>query len=304
MADGMPRMTAELSLSRSCPKNASEEVSLLISVIVAVFNGSKTLQRCIDSVDKQSYPNKELIIIDGGSSDGTVELIRQNDSRIGYRISEPDRGIYNAWNKGLAQAQGEWFCFLGADDCFCDSEVLTKVAHSLERVDPAHEIVYGQVKMVNTAGAEVDKLGAPWEQVKKNFYDGTYCLPTPGVFHRRSAFAKYGHFDEGFRIAGDYELQLRVLKSEGPIFFEGLVVSNMQQGGISSRPDSAVISLREMARAKRQNNLPGWTVKLSIAYAKACLRSAMWTLLGRRLTCLLLDAGRRMTGKAPYWTKI
>lgn len=292
------------NISRCYPKNASHEAGLLISVIVVVFNGSKTLQRCIDSVAKQSFPNKELIVIDGGSSDGTVELVRQNHSRIAYWVSEPDHGIYNAWNKGLAQAHGEWICFLGADDWFCDSEVLARVAALLERVDSTHDIVYGQVRMVNAAGGEVDKLGAPWEQVRGSFNEGTYCLPTPAIFHRRSAFAKYGHFDEGFRIAGDYELQLRVLRSGNPLFLERLMVSNMQQGGISSRPESAVISLREMARAKQQNNLPGWTVGLSIAYAKARLRSIMWKLLGRRLTCLLLDAGRKMTGKAPYWTKI
>lgn len=285
-------------------QDTSPEAGLLISVIVAVFNGSKTLQRCIDSVIAQSYPHKELVVIDGGSTDGSVEVIRNNDKKISFWVSEPDRGIYNAWNKGLAHAKGEWVCFLGADDWFCDSEVLARAAHSLVRIDSTGEIVYGRVKVVDSAGDELDKLGAPWDQVRGSFNDGTYCLPTPAIFHRRSVFSKYGYFDEGFRIAGDYELQLRVLKSGSPIFLAGLMVSNMQQGGISSRPESAAISLREMARAKRQNNLPGWTVKLSLAYAKARLRSVMWRLLGRRLTCLLLDAGRRMTGKAPYWTKL
>ena len=74
-----------------------------ISVIVAVLNGAKTLQRCIDSVAQQTYPNKELIIIDGGSQDGTVDILKANQGKITSWISEPDRGIYSAWNKGLAK---------------------------------------------------------------------------------------------------------------------------------------------------------------------------------------------------------
>ncbi|MEQ1667696.1 MAG: glycosyltransferase [Sulfuriferula sp.] len=89
----------------------------LISIIIAVYNGKATLQQCIDSVVQQTYSNKELIIIDGGSKDGTVELLEENRNKFSYWESEPDRGIYNAWNKGLTQAKGEWICFLGAD-CF------------------------------------------------------------------------------------------------------------------------------------------------------------------------------------------
>ena len=95
-----------------------EQSQPLFTIIIAVFNGAKTLQQCIDSVAQQSYPNKQLIIIDGGSTDGTVELLQANDQSISYWVSEPDAGIYNAWNKGLKQANGEWICFLGADDYF------------------------------------------------------------------------------------------------------------------------------------------------------------------------------------------
>lgn len=90
-----------------------QETAPLITIIVAVFNGKATLQQCIDSVIQQTYSNRERIIIDGGSKDGTVELLEKNRSKFSYWIFEPDRGIYNAWNKGLEQAHGEWICFLG-----------------------------------------------------------------------------------------------------------------------------------------------------------------------------------------------
>jgi glycosyltransferase involved in cell wall biosynthesis len=88
----------------------------MISVIVAVFNGAKTLQQCIDSVAGQTYPHKELIVIDGGSIDGTREILEGDATKLAYWVSEPDRGIYHAWNKALARARGDWICFLGADD--------------------------------------------------------------------------------------------------------------------------------------------------------------------------------------------
>lgn len=83
------------------------------SVIVAVYNGAKTLQRCIDSVSNQTYPQKELIIIDGGSADGTVDILRVNNDKIAYWKFKPDRGIYHAWNKALDHVQGAWIYFWG-----------------------------------------------------------------------------------------------------------------------------------------------------------------------------------------------
>jgi glycosyltransferase involved in cell wall biosynthesis len=91
----------------------NNESAPLISIIVAVFNGAKTLQQCIDSVILQTYPNRELIIIDGGSKDGTVDLLKANSKQISYWISEPDHGVYNAWNKGLSQAKGDRMIIFG-----------------------------------------------------------------------------------------------------------------------------------------------------------------------------------------------
>ena len=92
------------------------KVRPLISIVVSVFNGADTLQQCIDSVTDQTYPAVELIVIDGGSTDGTREILLRNASKLAYWVSEPDRGIYHAWNKALVHAQGDWISFLGADD--------------------------------------------------------------------------------------------------------------------------------------------------------------------------------------------
>jgi Glycosyltransferases involved in cell wall biogenesis len=83
----------------------------LFTIIVAVLNSKETLERCIESVNSQTYPYKELIIKDGGSTDGTVEILKNNDDKIAYWESSPDHGIYHAWNKALQYARGEWICF-------------------------------------------------------------------------------------------------------------------------------------------------------------------------------------------------
>jgi len=95
---------------------------------VAVLNGAEKLQRCIDSVTNQTHPYKELIIIDGGSTDGTVDILMANDEKIAYWESKPDRGIYHALNKGLVKTRGTWICFLGAEDPFASDSTLETIA--------------------------------------------------------------------------------------------------------------------------------------------------------------------------------
>ena len=94
----------------------NDKCTPLVSIIIAVYNGANTLQDCLDSIKQQTYQNIELIIIDGGSTDATIDVLNEYDAQISYWISEPDDGIYNAWNKGVVQAKGEWICFLGADE--------------------------------------------------------------------------------------------------------------------------------------------------------------------------------------------
>ena len=96
------------------PQNSADRP--LVTVVTAVFNGQPNLAGCLESILRQDYPNIEHIVVDGGSSDGTVDVLRQYDDRIAYWQSEPDKGVYDAWNKALAEAHGEWICFLGVDD--------------------------------------------------------------------------------------------------------------------------------------------------------------------------------------------
>ena len=204
----------------------------LISIIVAVFNGKATLQQCIDSVAQQTWPNRELIVIDGGSTDGTVELLNANREKIAYWISEPDRGIFNAWNKGLAHANGEWICFLGADDHLWDARVLERIAAQLDRIPPGIRVAYGQIMMLGAEGQQLYTVGAPWEEAGELFKQ-YMSIPHPAVMHRKSLFERHGKFDESFHIAGDYEFLLRELKTGVAVFIPDIIVIGMRAGGIS-----------------------------------------------------------------------
>jgi len=269
----------------------------ILTVIVAVFNGQATIQQCINSVAQQTYPYKELIIIDGGSRDGTVDLLKLNDEKINYWISEPDRGIYNAWNKGLAKAKGDWICFLGADDYFWDAQVLEHMAESLRKLSPEIRVAYGQIMLINAKGESLYPVGESWQRVKERFKQ-IMCIPHPGAMHRRSLFENMGQFDESYLIAGDYELLLRELKTKDAFYIQNLISVAMMQGGISSNPANGLLAMLEMRRAQRHDHrLPGW-IWLT-ATARVCARLLLWRTLGKGLASKVLDLYRRMMRLPP-----
>ena len=274
----------------------------MISVIVSVLNGGRTLQHCIDSVAGQTYPHKELIVIDGGSTDDTREILERNASKLAYWVSEPDRGIYHAWNKALEHARGEWICFLGADDYLWSPEVLERLAPVLEKAYPPLRVVYGRVVIVNERGGEMFRAGEDWRMAGTRFTD-IMSLAHPGLMHHASLFEAHGRFDESFRIAGDYEMLLRELPAGEALFVPDLVVVGMRQGGISTEPTGSLTMIREMRRAQvlRGHRRPGphW---LS-AYAKSWLRVWMWRILGRRVAPYAFDFLRLLSGKPRYWTR-
>lgn len=274
----------------------------LITIIIAVFNGVKTLQQCIDSVAQQTYPNKELIVIDGGSRDGTVDLLKENQEHISYWVSEPDQGIYNAWNKGLVQTNGDWICFVGADDYFWDPLVLEKMARQLALTPPNIRVVYGQVMLLTSDGVSLHSIGEPWGEVMNRFKH-MMSIPHQGVMHRSTLFELHGVFNESFRIVGDYELLLRELNANNAVFVSDVIVTGMRQGGISSNPEHSLTVLREMRRAQVMHGRkwPGrvWMLALLRIY----IRLLLWKVLGDKLTRKVLDFGRRMMGLPEYWTK-
>lgn len=273
----------------------------IITVIVAIRNGAKTIQRCLDSVAKQTYPNKQLIVIDANSTDGTVELLKANSDKIDYWISEPDSGIYNAFNKALDHSRGEWIYFLGADDFLWNESVLEKFSKFLVATDPSTRIIYGQVAVVSATGNVLDYYGVPWEDIKSRFLQ-IMCIPHQGVMHHCSLYKDYGNFNESFRYAGDYEFMLRELKTANALFVPQLVVCGMQHGGVSSEVINSVALLKEIRKAQKLHNLNFTGFVWVIAILKAYLRVALHKLCGERYSRIMYDFLRQLAGRNKYWT--
>lgn len=261
----------------------------LISVIVAVLNGAEILEQCIESVNGQTYTNKELIIIDGGSNDGTVDLLKANDDKVSYWISEPDSGIYSAFNKGLVQAKGEWICFLGADDYFWDSQVLARMSDYLMKLPPIICVAYGQVMVVNAGGEKICLLGEPWGKTEDRFRQILLYMPHQGVMHRRILFEQHGQFDEFFRITGDNELLLRELKTADAFFIPDIVIAAMRQGGISSEINNFLVVMRETRRIAKIHNQCLPKSYCFIEMSKGYMKLLLLVILGKQLAMKLLN---------------
>lgn len=199
-----------------------------ITIIIAVFNGVRTLEKCIKSCIEQSFCEKELIIIDAGSTDGTLNLLQQYSKHIHYWISEPDFGIYDAWNKALKISTGDWICFIGSDDWWYSSETLTSL-HNLSLYSDIN-FISGKAWLVNLHGRKINLIGQAWDYKKLRY--GMY-IAHPGALHHKSLFNSYGVFREKFKIAGDYDFFIRSGKAIKSAFLEEPIVC-MSNAGLSN----------------------------------------------------------------------
>lgn len=233
-----------------------------ISIIVAVYNGAKTLQTCLDSIICQTYSDMELIVMDGGSSDGTVEILRNNPDRLFFWESEKDRGIAHAWNKAMQHATGEWILFLGSDDRLQDERVLADMAEILS-TDCVNDIVFGKYFVDGGAfHGLVGGRGGDLSALRRRM-----IIPHIAAFHRRSFMEKVGQFDEAFKMAMDYELLLR--KRTMSARFVDRIVTIMGGDGVSSRLIKKTLLEGRVAQIK---NKVDWRIKIEAWHAFYQLR--------------------------------
>ncbi len=200
----------------------------LISVITAVYNGSEHILETIESVFGQDYKNIEYIIIDGGSTDGTQALIEKYSDKLSYYVSEPDKGIADAWNKGLAVAKGEYVTFLNADDYYAPSFIRRSL--SKEKREGLH-IVYGNTIIITEDGRYEDVIVPRFKGGRVRFGFG---FRHPSCLTHRSVFDAVGGFDVDVKIACDTDFLLRALRA-GASFYHSNGVVMMRRGGVSDR---------------------------------------------------------------------
>ena len=239
----------------------------LITIIIATLNCADTLERCLGNAATQTYPHKELIIIDGGSTDGSVDILKAKGQTVAFWESEPDRGIYHAWNKALKHVDGSWICFLGASDYFCDNQVLANLAQHLEKAAVVGtRVVYGEVAKVDSQGKIIKVTGKPWNKIRWQIRHGMPFIHS-GMMHHRSLFELHGLFDESFLIAGDYEFLLRELLEGEALFAKGIRTLSHEAGGLSDSQKMPM--LREIARARRMHELTTFSWVWTYVYIRS-----------------------------------
>lgn len=235
--------------------------SLKISIITVVYNNVSTLAEAIESVLMQTYSDIEYIIIDGNSTDGSVEVIKKYESRITRWISEPDKGLYDALNKGIAMATGDVIGILHSDDLFSNVNIISNIAHVF--IEKECDIVYGDLEYV--AKEDVNSVVRFWksEPFKKKLLRRGWMPPHPTVFARQNCYKQMGFFDTTFTVAADYDLMLRFFRNYN-IKCEYLpqVITKMRVGGKSNKSLKNIIrKSRDDYRSIRKNKVGGlWTL--------------------------------------------
>ena len=210
----------------------------LISVITVGYNAAQFIKQTIRSVLAQSYPLIEYIIIDGGSTDGTVEIIKKYESQLVYWHSKPDRGLAHAFNLGQAQARGEWILYLNSDDFFLDNSVIERMVPHLV-INKTADVVFGRVMSVSR-----QKIATPLP-LRPIYHGHRWCweefcrentIPHQGAFTNRNYFKKVGNFDESLRFVIDYEFYLRGGRSLKALFYSNQCKRHPRGRHIGERP--------------------------------------------------------------------
>jgi glycosyltransferase involved in cell wall biosynthesis len=217
-----------------------------ISIITVVYNGEATLRDCIESVLGQTYPHVEYIVVDGASTDGTLAVARSFGPKIATLISEPDRGIYDAMNKGIAAATGEVVGILNADDEYAHPNVLAHVAEALQT--QSADAAYGDLLYVDPRDSS--RVIRTWRAgaYRPGAFLYGWMPPHPTFFVRRTVYEQFGGFNLSLRSAADYEFMLRLVHRHGiRLAYLPEVLVHMRAGGVSNA------SFRNRWRANRED---------------------------------------------------
>ncbi|MEM6517801.1 MAG: glycosyltransferase family 2 protein [Cyanobacteria bacterium P01_C01_bin.70] len=248
-----------------------------VSIITVAYNSAKTIRNAIDSVMAQTYADIEHLVIDGASQDGTVEIINRYGDHVSQFVSEPDRGIYDAMNKGLKLATGDIVGFLNSDDFYHADNVIATIAAAF-MADQALDVVFGDLVYVNPTNLN---------QIVR-YYSSAYFHPDrlaygwmpahPTVFIRRPIYEKYGVFKTDYQIASDYELMVRLLARHRLTYrYIPRIMVTMRNGGVSTASfKSNWILNREIIRGCRENNISTNFLKVYSKYL-----TKIWQLVQR-----------------------
>jgi Glycosyltransferases involved in cell wall biogenesis len=232
---------------------SQDGVAPKISVVTVVRNGAATIGQTIESVLSQSWRNKEYIIIDGGSTDGTIDIIRRFDDKIDFWISEPDKGIFDAMNKGIESATGDVIGILNADDWY-EPEALSKVAKTYIETN-GKAVIHGMLRNF----LDEQFYAVKGNSIKVLKYD---MIQHPTCFIPQTIYKQFGGYNHKFRYSADYDFILKLVNHHVDFHFVETVLTNFRLGGASSTQKADL----EMIEVMKRNHL--------ISPAEAWMRKA------------------------------
>lgn len=223
-----------------------------LSVITVTYNAQATLERTLKSVQEQSYPLVEHVIMDGNSKDGTVELIKRYENAQMKWVSEPDKGLYDAMNKSVQLATGDYLCFLNAGDTFFEADTVEKMMNSIPQ-NQSPDILYGQTVIVNDAGKflHMRRLQAPEKLTWKSFKQGMLVCHQAFIV-KRELFEPY---DVTFRFSADVDWCIRLMKKSKTIHNTHLTLINYLNEGMTTANHKASLKERYRIMAKHYGHI-------------------------------------------------
>lgn len=226
-----------------------------ISIITATYNSEATIKDTLESVNAQTYPNIEHIIVDGASKDNTLDLVKKYGKRVSLIISEPDKGIYDAMNKGIKAATGDVIGILNSDDFYANNSIVEKIADIFKHI--GCDSLFGNLDFV--AEKNPNKIIRHWKSspfIQGSFIKGWHP-PHPTFFVRSEIYEKYGNFDTSFKVSADFELMLRFLeKYKISTYFLNETIIKMRYGGESTRSvKKIIIGNKNILKAFEKNGI-------------------------------------------------
>lgn len=269
----------------------------LITIITSTFNAAADLPWTIESIKKHKYPNLQWIIVDGASTDGTITLLEDNSDIIDYWISEPDKGIYDAWNKALKYAKGEWIQFIGAGDELANPNVLSMVAPHLSKAFPTYDLVYGRLQFISETSREViEEVGESWVNLKGKWECFRPKLPIhPAVYHHYKIIKEFG-FDSKYKIAGDSKLLMLCIQRKDPLYIP-ILVDKMLTGGVSANIENNYRTSKEIIAISAELGIKPPLMHTLTENTKVLIKRLLLKVLPKKSVYQVADYYRKLLGK-------
>jgi glycosyltransferase involved in cell wall biosynthesis len=251
-----------------------------LTIITSTLNVADSIKFTIESLRNQTSKNFQWIIVDGGSTDGSIEVYKKNSELIDICIIEDDSGIYEAWNKGLKFVQGQWIIFLGAGDQLESDDVIEKLLNGIRSIDDSIQFVCGDIYMVEKSFRK--KLSGG---VSLSSWDlGLPMLPPhPAILHRADLFDGNNKFDQSYKIAADSKFLIEYMNEKNTLHMD-IVITNMIFGGLSSRPESWNLIKIEKSRIRKELKLNAPSFSKKLLDLKLHIKPIIFFIFGKKVS--------------------